>query len=52
MLNIYGDQTVDVSTVRHAAFQQWQQQNERQGTFQVTVQIFYEHGIQALVHIR
>jgi len=38
LLNIFGDQTVDVSAVRQwVLFQQWQQWCERQATFQTAV---------------
>ena len=45
LLNIYGDQTVDVSTVR-----QWVVQWQQQQWVSFTVADFYKHGMQALVH--
>lgn len=41
VLNVYEDQTEDVSTVRQSrAFQQWQQRHERKAMFQTAMQIF------------
>ena len=39
LLNVYGDQTVDVSTIEAVggAFQQWRQRRERQATFRTAM---------------
>ena len=49
LLNISGDQTMDVSMVRWwvVFFQQWWQQRERQAMFHMAVQTVIEHSVQA-----